>query len=98
MADNIHVNPGTAAGKLQVATDDIGGVHFPIYKQAFGADGAQTPVSGSDPLPVLTVLAEKTYMQQEAILEATENLEVQLKIMNVHLQAMTGEKITKEDV
>ena len=52
MADNIKVLPdGTPAG-LAVATDDIGGVHYPIYKMSYGALGTQTPVTGDNRLPV----------------------------------------------
>jgi hypothetical protein len=52
MTDNIDVQPGERAGKVAVATDDIGGVHFPIYKLAYGADGEQTSVSPVFPLPI----------------------------------------------
>jgi hypothetical protein len=52
MADNIKVEPSTEVGAVNVATDDVGGVHYPVYKTAFGVDGAATPVSKSEPLPV----------------------------------------------
>ncbi len=52
MADNIAVRPSTAATKVNVATDLVGGVHYPIYKTAYGADGAVTQASPASPLPV----------------------------------------------
>lgn len=52
MADNIGVRPSTTTGSVTVATDDIDGVHYPIYKQSYGADGEQTPVSINNRLPV----------------------------------------------
>ena len=51
MADNVVTNPGI--GGETFATDEIGGIHFPISKIAFG--GADTAISISDatPLPVI---------------------------------------------
>jgi len=39
MTDNIPVNPATAGGKQKVATEKVGDIHYPVYKQAFGEDG-----------------------------------------------------------
>lgn len=55
MADNIGVRPSTTTGSVNVATDDIGGVHYPIYKQAYGSDGEAISVDLATPLPVTTV-------------------------------------------
>lgn len=52
MADNITA---PAAGAV-LATDEIGGVHFPRTKITFGADGAQVDASASNPLPVVAAL------------------------------------------
>jgi hypothetical protein len=49
--DNIDVNPGTAAGKVSVATDVVDDVHYPIYKQAVGEDGEVELVSKENPMP-----------------------------------------------
>lgn len=49
MADNISVTAGTGT---TVATDDIGGVHYQIVKQAYGALDAATLVSSASPFPV----------------------------------------------
>ncbi len=50
MADNITVTPGTGA---TVATEDVAGVQHQKVKVEFGADGAATMVSASNPLPVV---------------------------------------------
>ena len=42
MADNT-----TASANSSIATDDIGGVHYPRVKLAWGADGTATDVSGA---------------------------------------------------
>lgn len=52
MSDNIRVFGSQKSGSVSVATDEIGGTHYPIYKMSFGVDGAVTQVSASDPLPV----------------------------------------------
>jgi hypothetical protein len=51
MADNIGVRPSTTTGSVSVATDDIGGVHYPVYKNGFGPDGSYSGVTQTLPLP-----------------------------------------------
>ena len=51
MADNIKVLGSGVPGAVDVATDVISGVHYPIYKVSWGVDGTQTPVSIANPLP-----------------------------------------------
>jgi len=51
MADNVTSNAGS--GGPVWATDDIGGVHFPRFKIAHGADGSATDTSAANPLPVV---------------------------------------------
>jgi hypothetical protein len=53
MADNTVLSPG--AGGDTVATEDIGGVKYQLIKPVFGAAGAATKVSASDPLPVTVI-------------------------------------------
>jgi hypothetical protein len=48
MADDIFVNPGTAAGKLKVATQEIGGVHYPVYLLAGLNNGAVDIIESLD--------------------------------------------------
>ena len=52
MADNVWVNEGTEANRKKIATDEIGGVHYPVYKIAYGADGTVDQVDHAKPLPV----------------------------------------------
>jgi len=51
-SDNVKVNPSLNNNAINVATDDIKGVHFPIYKHAFGKNGFATLVSSENRLPV----------------------------------------------
>lgn len=48
--DNVGYTPGEGA---TIAADEVGGVLFQRVKQAFGADGEATDVSGENPLPVV---------------------------------------------
>ncbi len=48
MADNVAI---TAGAGTTVATDDIGGVHYQLFKQAFGPLDTATLVSSTNPLP-----------------------------------------------
>lgn len=51
MADNLVANPGSGGATL--ATDDIGGVHYPRSKQCWGPDNTATDVAtGSAALPI----------------------------------------------
>ena len=55
MADNITALANTGTGTDVLATDEIGGVHYPRSKVVFGADGEATDVSAAAPLPVQEV-------------------------------------------
>lgn len=54
MVDNITA---PAVGTV-LATDDIGGVHYPRTKISFGADGAATDVASGAPFPVTLGLTD----------------------------------------
>lgn len=49
MADNVAI---TAGSGTSIATDDIGGVHYPRTKISIGADGSATDLSSANPMPV----------------------------------------------
>lgn len=49
MADNVPITSGTGTN---IATDDIGGVHFQRIKPVVGADGVGVDVSAAAPMPV----------------------------------------------
>jgi len=50
MADNFTSNPG--AGGDTFAADDVSGVKFPYSKIDIGGDGASSPVTAANPMPV----------------------------------------------
>lgn len=49
MADNLPITPGSGA---TVATDDVGGIHYQLVKQAWGDLNVANLVSAANPLPV----------------------------------------------
>lgn len=53
MADNITA---PASGAV-LATDDIGGIHYPRTKISIGADGSATDLSSANPMPVTGTVA-----------------------------------------
>lgn len=57
----IKVNPSNSFSSKDVATDDIGGTHYPVYKTAFGETGSVTRVSSVNPLPVDTQLSRTAF-------------------------------------
>lgn len=53
MADNLTAKANTGSGTEVIATDEIGGVHFPRTKIVIGADGVNGgDVSAANPMPV----------------------------------------------
>ena len=49
----VKVNPGDRPQAIEVATDEISGTHYPIYKTGYGAEGDVSQVSVGNPLPVI---------------------------------------------
>ena len=49
MADNVAI---TAGAGTNIATDDIGGVHYQRVKVTYGADGSATDPSSTAPFPM----------------------------------------------
>lgn len=49
MADNVPITPGSGA---DIATDEIGGLHYQRTKVGFGVDGSYGDVSDANPMPV----------------------------------------------
>ncbi|MCK5236083.1 MAG: hypothetical protein KAR06_03775 [Deltaproteobacteria bacterium] len=50
--DNINVKPGKGGTAVPVKTDVVDGVHVPIYKTAYGADGELTIVDDDNAMPM----------------------------------------------
>ena len=61
MADNVKVNPSSSYSAIDVATDEIGNVHYPVYKLSYGADGSQTPVDATNPLPTTSIVTTSNF-------------------------------------
>lgn len=52
MADNLTALANTGTGTDVLATDEIGGVHYPRSKMVWGVDGVAADVSAANPVPV----------------------------------------------
>jgi hypothetical protein len=77
MGDNITALANTGDGTDVLATDEIGGVHYPRSKVGFGTDGNYADVSSADPLPVTMALpsgaaTDATLAAMSAKLESNE--------------------------
>lgn len=95
MKDNINVKPDVSETAVPVATDVVGGVHVPVYKAAYGEDGELILVDDSG-LPIH--LSQEAKVQQERIIDLLfDNLQQQ-KITNLHLESMTSDHFTKDDI
>jgi hypothetical protein len=67
-SDNVTVNPGENENAISVATDEIDGVHYPVYKMSYGGLGVQTPVSSSNPLPIIVDSSAPVSVQSSDVL------------------------------
>ncbi len=86
MADNIKVRP--SEGGVNVATDVVDGVHYPIYKVATGMDGNAIPVSDEIPFPTTSSIIE----------EILQQMLLQLKKINSQLVMLTDVDIANNEV
>lgn len=101
MADNIEVQPGTKNGRKAVATDEIGNVHYPIYKLSVGPLGTQIPVDEDNPLPVLDnslALLSAQLATDNELLGVLCKIHDELKIMNTYNAMAHNQELSKEDV
>lgn len=83
------------AGTFDVATDQIGGKDYPIYKVSYGPLGSQTPVSESNPLPISF---NESLLASNSIKEELVELNIQMKILNKYMSKWHGEEIKHEDI
>ncbi len=92
MSDNIPVKPSDASTALPVATDDIEGTHYPIYKMAFGEDGEVFLVADDTPHPVtiksqvLTHETDAVILLQEISDKLTVLIEYEILLHKVDLK------------
>lgn len=76
MSDNIKVRP--SEGGVNVVTDVVDGVHYPVYKIALGEDGTAVLVSSEVPLPIGSSNMEELLKQ---ILTQMEKVNFQLALL-----------------
>ena len=86
MADNIKVLGSVDVSAVNVATNEIGGVHYPVYKISYGIDGVQVPVSDTNKLPVIGPLTD-TELRASAIPVTGPLTDTELRASSV---AVTG--------
>lgn len=86
MNDTIKIRP--AEGGVDVATDVVDEVHFPIYKAAVGDDGEAKLVSSVNPLPVSS-------FRTEILLK---NILIQMEKLNFQLSLLTEIEIGNSEV
>lgn len=86
MSDNIKVRP--SEGGVNVATDVVDGVHYPVYKMATGADGNAVLVSAEIPFPTSSSNME----------ELLQQMLMQLKKINYQLVMLTDVDIANNEV
>jgi len=104
MADNVKVKGSTDANAVNVATDEIGSIHYPVYKTAYGADGSVTQVDATNPLPVTMDTGQTegagtvTKTLDDSASTLLNGILKELKIMNLHLTMMTDNEISKSEI
>lgn len=86
MSDNIKVRP--SEGGVNVATEVVDGVHYPVYKIATGVDGEAVLVSTEIPFPTSSSNME----------EILQQMLVQLKKINSQLVMLTDVDIADNEV
>jgi hypothetical protein len=97
MPDNVNVKPSTDATAVSVATDDVDGVHYPIYKLAIGADGSASLIDDEEnAIPIK--LNSVSFAQQEDLIDTVHKLNTQLRIISLVLQEAFDVRITEDDI
>ena len=91
MADNVGVLPSTDDAAISVATDDVNGVHYPIYKTAIGGDGEATLINSDNPLPMSSAQAGELNVTMNAVLR-------ELKLMNLYNAMAHNQELRHEDI
>jgi len=94
MSDNIKVIGSTETNAVNVATDDIDDVHYPIYKLAIGADGTAKLVGDG------TASGGPVYVpaHDEIMTTLLNGILKEMRIMNIHLSMMTDNEISKAEI
>lgn len=96
MTDNIKVKQATERTAVSVKTDVIEGVHVPVYKTAYGADGELTLIDNDNPLPTdNTDLQKYNFARQEELLV---NILLELKLLNRYMSFGQDIELTENDI
>lgn len=96
MSDNIDVSPGRGGNVKSIATDNVDGVHYPVYKFALGADGVAEFVSVDNALPVTSSSTDVDRMY--ALKESIDNMVIELKINNAYNALAHNQTLTERDL
>ena len=91
MVDNVGVLPSTDDAAISVATDDVDGVHYPIYKAAIGTDGEVTLIDSDNPMPMSSTQAGELNVTMNAVLK-------ELKLMNLYNSLAHNQELRHEDI
>jgi len=94
MTDNVKILASTDLNAVNVATDDVDSVHYPVYKLAIGEDGKAALVGDG------TAHGGPVYIPAHDEITATllNGILKEMKIMNIHLSMMTDNEITKAEL
>jgi hypothetical protein len=93
LTDNVKVSPSTRATSVDIATDEIDNVHYPIYKVAVGPDGEATLIDEDNPLPIANEPAVNS-----TVITLLGELIIEMKIMNAYNALGHDAELTSEDI
>lgn len=94
--DSIKVKPSTERVAVQVATDEVDSVHYPIYKMAIGGDGEAILVDTDNPLPINDNIT-KLLIENEVV-DLLGKVLKELKKVNAYNAMAHGEELENGDI
>jgi hypothetical protein len=95
MPDNIGVKPNTTTCSVQVATDEINEIHYPIYKIAYGEDGEAELVNADAPLPIESAQLLLEIRETHHLLG---HMLIQLKLQTEMMKEAFNSTLTERDI
>jgi len=95
LTDNVRIQPPEVNNQtVEVRTEVIDKVHYPLYKQASGSAGAE--VSVSNPIYVAVANPYKNLLALE-MQETNEDILKELRTLNAYMALMTNEEDPPND-
>ena len=94
MADNILVEPGKK-NAVNVATDEVDSVHYPIYKMATGADGEAELVDSDNPLHMES---DSLLLESRQVQNLLTDILNQTKLQTAIMQEAYNSTLTVRDI